>query len=139
MADYTVVPANVLASLQAQTSTGTTDAGVTITAGQLLAQNANGNMALYDANSATAALTVLKGVALHGSAPGQPITYARSDPAFTPGFALTAVGDAVIGSQNPGMMCPDSDKATGWYVTEVGRAISLTQIKLNIVATGVVR
>jgi hypothetical protein len=135
MADFTVVPANVLASSSARTATET--AGAAITAGQLLARS-GGLMVLYDANGA-APLNVLKGVALHGSLTGQPITYATSDNNFAPGFAGLVAGDAVIGSQNPGMMCPDGDKAAGWYVTELGRAIDATHIKLNIIAVGVVR
>jgi hypothetical protein len=127
MADFTVTPANVIASAGAATSQGTTGTGVTITAGQTLARQNDGTIVLYDANG-VAPLNTMVGVALHASLAGQPIVYARSDPTFTPGFTLPAIGDAVIGSQNPGMLCPDADKLAGWYVTEVGRAISTTQI-----------
>lgn len=138
MADYTVVPANVIASVSVQGGTGTTDTGVTIAAGDVLAQNTNNNMILHDANAAAPA-NVVRGIALHGSLAGQPISYARADNNFAPGFGGLTAGDAVIASQNPGKMCPDTDKAAGWFVTEIGRAIDATHIKLNIVATGVVR
>jgi hypothetical protein len=135
MADYSVTAANVLASANAQKKTGT--AGATITAGQsLYIDTADSNkLKLYDANAASPA-NVMAGIALHASLAGQPITYVISDPAFTPGFAITA-GATVIGSATPGGLCPDADKVTGWYVNEVGHGISTTQIKMAIVASGV--
>jgi hypothetical protein len=139
MADFVVTPANVIASASAQTSTGTTGTGVTITAGQSLCKNADGTIGLYKANGA-APSNVFVGVSLHGSLAGQPITYVRIDPAFTPGFALAAIGDAILGSgANAGGVCPDADKVTGWFVTEIGRSISLTQIKISPIAVGVAR
>jgi hypothetical protein len=136
MAEYVVTPANVLASGQAQLSTGT--AGASITAGQALYQDVDGSMKLYDANGASP-LNVMKGIALHASLTGQPIVYARADPSFQPGFTLV-VGDTVIGSATtPGSLCPESDKASGWFITNVGIAISTTKMKLAILASGVVR
>jgi len=136
MADYTVTPANVLASPSA--SKNTSIAGTTITAGQALAMDITGQMQLYDANGADP-LNNMRGIALHASLAGQPITYAVSDNNFKPGFGSLLIGDAIIGSQNPGMLCPDADKASGWFVTEVGRAIDATHIKLKIIPVGVAR
>jgi hypothetical protein len=139
MADFVITPANVLASAQAQITTGTTGATVTITAGQSLAVQADGKMGLYKANGA-APLNVFAGIALHGSLAGQPIVYVKSDPSFQPGATFTAIGDAVLGSGNTsGGICPDADKATGWFVTELGRTTSLTLMKLQPVVTGVAR
>lgn len=137
MAEYVVTPANVLASGQAQTSTGI--AGASITAGQALCQDVDGTLKLYDANGA-APLNAMRGIALHASLPGQPIVYARSDPDFQPGFAIAGVGDTIIGSATtPGSLCPESDKASGWFITNVGIATSTTKMKLSILAAGVVR
>jgi hypothetical protein len=133
MADYTVVPANVLASSKSTRETGV--AGVALIAGQVLAQDTDGSMKLHDANGA-APLNVVKGVALHPTAIGQPIVFVKQDPNFTPGFAITA-GATVIASATPGGMCPDADKASGWFVTELGHGISTTQIKLAIAPVGV--
>lgn len=133
MADYSVTPANVIASTNARTKTGTAD--VTITAGQTVYKKVDGTIALYDANGSSPA-NVMAGIALHGSLAGQPITYVISDPAFQPGFALT-VGETVIGSDTPGGLCPDADKAPTWYVTEVGHGISTTEMKMQIVPVGV--
>jgi len=136
MADYTVVPGNVLASASASKASGT--AGVNITAGQTLAMDNSGLMVLYDANGASP-INVMKGIALHGALVNQPIAFVTQDNLFAPGFSMVAVGDCVIGSQTPGGLCPDADKASGWYVTEVGRAIDLTHIKMRIIAVGAVR
>lgn len=133
MADFVVTPANVLSSPKATRETGT--AGTTIVAGETLALDVDGTMKQHDANAA-APLNVCKGVALHGSLLGQPITYVKQDPGFNPGFAST-VGIAVITSANPGKMAPDADKASGWFVTELGRFISTSQMKLAISPVGV--
>jgi len=128
MADYVVTPASVLASNKANKSTGI--AGVAITAGQVLAKDTDGTLKLHDANG-TAPLNVVAGIALHGSLTGQPITYVKADAAFAPGFTI-AVGQAVIASATPGGLCPDTDKASGWNLTEVGRGISGNKLKLAI-------
>jgi hypothetical protein len=135
MADYVPTVANVLASGLARTTTGT--AGAAITAGQALCQDVDGTMKLYDANAASP-LNVLKGIALHASLTNQPITYVTEDPQFTPGFALAA-GDSVIGSQNPGFLCPDADKLSGWYVTQCGVGIGGNKMNFKILASGIVR
>lgn len=135
MADFTVTPGSVLASSQAQVADGI--AGASITAGQTLAQDVDGTMKLHDANAASP-LNTLKGIALHASLTGQPIKYVKSDPAFTPGFTIAA-GDSVIASANPGMLCPDADKQTGWFVTDVGIGIGGNKMKMQIVASGVAR
>lgn len=133
MADFVVVPANVLASAKSSRTTGI--AGAAIAAGDVLAKDTDNTMKEHDANG-VAPLNVVAGIALHTSAVGQPITYVTADQAFTPGFALT-VAQAVIASATPGKMCPDSDKASGWFVTELGRAISTTQMRLAISPVGV--
>lgn len=136
MADFTVVKADVLASVQAQTTQGT--AGASIGAGDVVAQAGDGSIQQHDANAA-APLNAVRGIALHDSLTGQPIVYAKSDPNFSPGYGGMTAGDSIIASANPGASCPDSDKAAGWYVTELGRAVDATHYKLNIVKTGVVR
>lgn len=135
MADYTVTPGNVLSSTGASKETRV--AAVAILAGQVLARDATGKMILHDTNDVEP-VNVAVGVALHGSLPGQPITYARSDPDFQPGFTLVT-GDTVIASANPGGMCPESDKAAGWFITQMGIATSTSKMKLQIVASGVAR
>jgi hypothetical protein len=136
MADFVVVKANVLASVSAQTSTGI--AAMTLGAGDIVAQANDGTISQHDANGASP-LNIVRGIALHDSLAGQPITYARTDPNFSPGYAGMTAGDSVIASATPGGSCPDADKLTGWYVTELGRAIDASHYKLNIVKTGVVR
>jgi len=128
MADYIVTPASVLASSRATKSTGV--AGVAIIAGQVLAKDSDGTFKLHDANG-TAPLNVVAGIALHASSTGQPISYCKADPAFVPGFTI-AVGVPVVASATPGGMCPDTDKASGWNLTSLGRGISGNKLKLEI-------
>ena len=131
--DFTVVPANVLSSPKSGRQVGT--AGVTLIDGQVLAKDTDGSIKLHDANGA-APLNVVEGIALHGTLLGQPIVYVKSDPNFTPGFSST-IGVAVISSATPGGMAPDADKASGWFVTELGRFVSTSQMKLSIAPVGV--
>lgn len=133
MADFTVVAANVIASSLATTEDGV--AGATLTAGEVLAQDTDGGLKLADANAA-APLNVVKGIALHAAFTGQPMKFVKADPNFKPGFAVT-VGIAVILSANPGKMAPDADKAAGWFVTELGRAVNTTDLRLFFVPVGV--
>jgi hypothetical protein len=135
MADFTVTPANVLASSNAKTKTAIS--GVSIIAGQTLYRDVNGLMKLFDANGVSPA-NQLAGIALHGSLTGQPISYVTEDPAFTPGITTgLTVGTAVLGSATPGGLCPDADKVSTWFVTEIGRGISTTQIKMQMISVGI--
>lgn len=135
MPDYTVTPANVLASSKATKQTGV--AGEAITAGQVVALASDGSIKLHDANG-TPPLNTPLAIALHGALTGQPITYAKADPDFQPGFTLVA-GDTVIASATPGGLCPDADKVAGWFVTQMGIASSTTKMKLQIVPSGVAK
>ena len=132
MADFAPTPANVAASAFALVQTGT--AGSTITAGDSLALNA-GVVVQSDANG-IGALSIVIGVALHAATIGQPIRYVTQDPSFTPGFTST-IGVTVIASANVGKMCPDADKTSSWFVTEIGHMISTTQMKLILIPVGV--
>ena len=134
MADYVITAANVLASPTATILKGLAD--TTITAGQVLAVNTNGRLALAKANGASP-LNVVAGIALHSSVVGQPIAYVTQDPTFTLGAAVVAGATVICSGAVAGNMCPDADKVSGWYVTELGHGISVTQIRLVLVPAGV--
>jgi hypothetical protein len=137
MADYTVTPSNVIASDKSKRVEGV--AGVAITAGQVLYLDpADKTLKLYKANG-VAPISTLVGIALHGALVGQPLEYVTVDPAFQPGFTVLA-GDSVIGSGViAGNLCPDADKASGWFVTQIGVGIGSNKIKMQINASGVAR
>lgn len=139
MPDYTVTAASVLSSIGASSKTGV--AGATITAGQYLyVDTANDNvLKLADANG-NALQRVVAGVALHGSASGQPIKYTSVDPDFTPGFTTAATGDIVIlASDNAGAAAPASDATSGDYVTVVGVMSSSTKMNLKSTPAGAIK
>lgn len=134
-ADYTVTAASVVPSTDASLARGT--AGTTITAGMALAKDSNSLLQPYDANSGTAQLRVLVGIACGGAASGQPVVYCTQDlTGFTPGFSVAA-GVIVIGSATPGLLCPSGDLATGHYLTIVGVGIGSNKIKFSTLAAGV--
>jgi hypothetical protein len=133
VSDYAPTAALVIASINAQQSRGI--AGVVITAGQSVAVNTDRTIHLYSA-SGGAPLNVFGGIALDGAAVGQPINYTKSDPNFTPGFAIAA-GMIVIGSATAGNLCPHTDLASGMVPTDVGMGIGNNQIALNAVSAGV--
>jgi hypothetical protein len=73
MADLVITAANVAAGAGSRKNTGT--AGATITAGQVVYQDAaDGKYKLADANSGTAAARAPAGIALHGALAGQPLS-----------------------------------------------------------------
>lgn len=136
MADKVITPANVLASAGAKTDSGIANIGVDIEAGDLVAVNdPYGTIILFDANAAYPASN-LAGVALNKARAGQPVTYATSDPDFTPGFT-GAVNETIIGSGTPGQMCPNADNTVGWYKTVLGVMTSATKMNLSPIRSGV--
>jgi hypothetical protein len=154
MADYTVTPANVLASaLALRLAVGLAPsglygtklpvyyaqptAGADIEAGQPVYQAADTFFYLADANGADP-LYKVAGVTENRARAGQPLSIVYFDPAFQPGFTL-AIGDTLILSATVGRICPDADKATGWFVSTLGVGISTTKMALNITRSDAAR
>jgi hypothetical protein len=141
MADYTLTPANVLASTQATTIFGT--AGAALTAGQPLYQDTadldasgRGKWKLADANGASATIKTMAGVALHAAASGQPVRIALGDPDYTHGLTTVAAGDIVILSATAGAFAPAADLATGMRANVALVATSATKGVLRITTAG---
>lgn len=134
MADLTITAANVVAGSNARTEHGI--AGATITAGQAVVFNtATKRWVLADADHATAALRIARGIALNGASSGQPITVQTSGP-ITIGATLTpGVGYYLSGT--PGGVCPVADVGTGENVCLLGLAASATVLNLDIQNPGV--
>ena len=144
MADISITAANVLASAAVTgVNTRTTGiAGATITAGQLLYIDTgdSNKLKLADADG-TALAQVPVGIALHGAASGQPVTYASLDSAFTFGGTV-AIGDTIYMSDTPGGLtiygpnhsAPELE--TGDVIAVIGVAVTTTTMKLKIVIGG---
>lgn len=130
-ADISVTAASVQASTTALRAGGT--AGATITAGQTVYIDASDSnkIKLADSN-ASAATGSCVGIALHGAASGQPITYAYEDANFTPGATLT-VGQTYALSSTAGGIAPIADLTTGDYPNVLFIAKTTTVAVLKIV------
>jgi hypothetical protein len=136
--DYTVTAASVVASAYADKDVGILgEAGMT--AGMYVYKNAADSNRLYkaDANLSLAA-SKLVGCLLSGGGIGQPATYVKKDPQFTPGFPLVA-GDIAILSATPGLVAPVADLAAGYFPVVLGCANSTTQLNFNPTAGGIVK
>ncbi|WP_297842915.1 hypothetical protein [uncultured Roseibium sp.] len=134
MADLTITAANVVKGVGAKTEAGT--AGATITAGQAVYRDsADGKYKLSDADSATAAVRGVRGIALNGASDGQPLTILKEG-LLTIGATLTA-GTMYYLSDEPGGICPVADLATGDYPTAIGIATSTSVLDVKINESGV--
>jgi hypothetical protein len=133
MADVTVTAAEVLPDAGTQTIQGIL--GATVTAGQTVYLDASTNTwKLADAN-ASALTANCKGIAMNGGVAGQPVTVCNGG-TLDPGFTVT-VGTVYVLSATAGGIAPADDLTTGMYTTILGVGITASQLKLQILASGV--
>lgn len=135
MADLAITATSVVPGANASIDR-TRFAGAAITAGQPVYLDAATNTyKLSDADSGTAALRVVNGIAISGAAAGQPIAVQTGGP-LTLGATL-AVGVMYYLSKTAGAICPVADLTTGAYPTALGFAISASVLQVNINGSGV--
>jgi hypothetical protein len=135
MADISITAASVVSGAGTRRGSGT--AGVSITAGKVLAyDDSAATYKLCDVNSASAWQRTPKGLALHAAEPNQPITF-QTDGPITIGATLT-VGTAYYASGTAGGIRPGADNTTGDYPALLGIASSTTVLVLDISAPGTV-
>lgn len=138
MADISITAANVAISASAKTDQGI--GGETITAGQTLYKNdgvgQDGRIYKADANASSVTANCI-GIATHGTAAGQPLTYVYEDPDFTPGgtLSLSVAADSgvYVLSGTAGGIAPMDDLAAAMYPVVLGVAKSTTKLSLKIV------
>lgn len=129
MADITITAGNVISGSGSAVETGTANA--TITAGQpVYRASADSRFGLSDANSATAEVRDVYGIALNGASAGQPISVHKSGP-LTIGATLV-VGGVYTLSRTAGGICPVADLTTGDYVSVIGVATSASVLSVVI-------
>ncbi len=135
MADLSVTASQVIAGADADFFDGT--AGVTVTAGQTIYQDATDNLLkLADANASIATAN-LKGIALHGASASQPLRIQRSGTITLGAAAAPVVGKQYKLSITAGGITPIEDTAAGGqYDTTVGVGAATNTIILNIFASG---
>lgn len=129
-----ITAASVIATTPSRTKRGVIAAGVTVTAGQVLAKDADGFLVLCDADHGTAVNRIPVGIACGGGSPGQPICYCDSDDTFTIG-ATVAAGVPYFTSATAGGIEPLTAQAS-CYTGLVGYGINTTQIKIAISYSG---
>lgn len=135
MPDLVLVPAEVLPGQGATYTYGA--AGVAVTAGQVCYLDAAAKQfKLADANG-TAATATVKGVAMHGATPGQPLTLQSGGEIVLGAGAAMVVGGLYVLSANPGMVAPAGDLAAGHFTVLLGVAVSATNLRLQLLNSGV--
>jgi hypothetical protein len=144
MADIVITATQVLPGSESATPVGAQFeygiAGVTVTAGQpVYLDSAAGTYKLADNNDTLAAVAVVRGIALHGAAAGQPLKIQTRGPVtLGAGSAMTA-GLVYVLSATAGGIAPNADIASGNRVTILGVAESASVLRLTINATGIVK
>jgi hypothetical protein len=136
MPNLTITAANVAA--QAGAVLADTTAGATITAGQVIYQDATDNdRAKLADNDGTPnpAARIPVGIALHGASAGQPLKVLRSGQIVI-GATLTAGRDYYL-SATAGSIYERADLGAGNRIVSIGFAISATVLQVNIFDTGV--
>lgn len=114
----------------------TRNAGETITAGMpVYVDTTTGKYMKTDSN-ASAAASVVYGIALHGASNGQPLAV-QTDGDINLGATLTANTAYIAGATAAGDVNPIADITTGWYGCLLGIAISTSILRLGIRNTGV--
>lgn len=133
MADYVITPANVKALGGSTVLWGT--AGATIAAGDALYEDpADGKLKLCRCDAgATFTAANLKGIALAGASSGQPVSYASAGLVeLHPSVAVGLTAAIVLVSTNAGELRPQTDLASGQFVTIAG-FLDSTERRLNVV------
>jgi hypothetical protein len=111
-------------------------AGEAIAAGKAVYLSSTTNLwMLADSNSATAEARTPGGIALTGSATGQPVVV-HTKGLLTLGATMTANTPYFL-SDTAGGICPIADVGSGEYLAQLGLSTSTTVIDVNIHTTGV--
>lgn len=132
-ADVTVTAAEVLKTSTTIIVQGTL--GATVTAGQVVYLDTTvDKYKLADANGASPLFTIA-GIALNGGGDGQPVSIAVGGD-IDPGFTVT-VGSVYVLSATAGGIAPVADLTTGWRTGILGVGTTASNLKLNIINSGV--
>lgn len=134
MADLTITAANVKL---VSGSTSRMVAGATLTAGQVVYEEASTEKAkLADNDSATAEVRAIKGITLHAALADQPVVVAGNGAVVEFGAILTAGTDYYL-SGTPGGICPRADVTTGDDPVRIGMALTTARLQLDFNDPGV--
>ena len=110
-------------------------AGVTVTAGQAVYLDSTTNTYKLADNNSTAPEAIVRGIALHGAAAGQPLKIQTGGPMTLGAGAAPTVARPYVLSGTPGAIAPVADLATGMRTTILGVGIAGNGIQLRPWAT----
>ena len=125
-----ITAANVVPTNPTRAKRAVIAAGVTITAGEVLAFDSDGKAVECDANSGTALTRVPIGIAVSGGSPGQPVFYVDNDDTLTIG-ATVANGVPYFTSATAGAIEELTSQAS-CYTALLGYGVGTTQLQLAI-------
>ncbi len=129
MTALSITAANVVPAANAVIVYG--KAGETITAGQpVYRAAATRKFMKSDADSATAEVRKVFGVAVNGASLNQPIAIQKGGD-LNPGATLV-VGEIYCLGETAGGIVPKGDQSTGEYVTVIGVATSASNLKMGL-------
>ncbi len=132
MADLVVVAANVKPAASAVTKRGI--AGEGISAGQGVFKAADGQIELAEKDLTVTDAAAI-GVSLNDAALDQPVEYAITGDVDM--GAILAIGQVYIVGAAAGGIAPEADAAAGHFVTVLGVATTVNNLKLGILQSGV--
>lgn len=132
MADLTVTSVRVTDSTQYQLL----PFGATISAGQVVyIDTTDGECKLADCDNSQAT-ALAKGIAITPGIDGGYGLVATGGNLVLVGASMVA-GDSQVLSGTPGAIQQDADYASGDWITQLGRAVSATEIKIDVKAFGI--
>lgn len=132
MADLVVVAANVKPGSSAVSKRGI--AGEGITAGDSVFEAADGGIELCE-HDQTILEAASVGVALNDAAVDQPIEYIVTGDIDM--GAILSIGQTYIVGAGPGGIAPEADAGVGDFVTVLGVATTVNNLKMGILQSGV--
>lgn len=122
----------------ASTSVQMITAGATIAAGEVVYEDTtDSNKAKLADNNASAATAVVKGIALQAAVSAGGLVVLTGGSIVLVGATMTVGATYYLGA-TAGQIVPETDLATGNYVSRLGTAASATQLDLAITNTGIV-
>ncbi len=127
MDDLTITAASFVPSANANIIRGV--AGEDLTQAQTVYLDPQTNSYKKAKANGAAPLYRVAGLSCNGASAGQPFLIVVSDPALEIG-ADVAAGDVLIASANPGGICLDANKASGWFVTVLALGIGNNLVTL---------
>lgn len=107
-------------------------AGASVTPAMPLYEDTTDNNELKPADADALASSIVKGIALHAAADGQPVVYGYGEGTLTIGGTGVTPGEVYVVSTTAGGIAPIDDLASADFVTYLGVGATESTIKCKI-------